>query len=53
MCIRDSLLRMPYITDNVPQSDDHLRAGHLVALPTETVYGLAADARQDLSLIHI
>ena len=41
---------MPYITDNVPQCADRLRAGHLVALPTETVYGLAADARQDAAV---
>lgn len=26
---------------------DHLRSGHLVAFPTETVYGLGADATQD------
>lgn len=26
---------------------DHLRSGHVVAFPTETVYGLGADATQD------
>ena len=30
-----------------------LAAGQLVAFPTETVYGLGADATRDLSLIHI
>ena len=30
-----------------------LRNGGLVAFPTDTVYGLAVDPRQDLSLIHI
>lgn len=29
---------------SIEQAADLLRAGHLVALPTETVYGLAADA---------
>ncbi len=31
----------------------HLRAGHLVALPTETVYGLAADADQPEAVARI
>lgn len=30
-----------------------LQEGHLVAVPTETVYGLAADARQDTAVRHI
>ena len=30
-----------------------LRAGEVVGIPTETVYGLAANALSDLSLIHI
>ena len=30
-----------------------LRNGGLVAFPTETVYGLGADATDTLSLIHI
>jgi L-threonylcarbamoyladenylate synthase len=31
----------------------HLRAGALVAMPTETVYGLAADARNDVAVRRI
>ncbi|SFO89584.1 L-threonylcarbamoyladenylate synthase [Tranquillimonas alkanivorans] len=31
----------------------HLRHGHLVALPTETVYGLGADATDDLAVARI
>ena len=38
---------MPYITSHIEECARHLRAGRLVAMPTETVYGLAADARQD------
>ncbi len=30
----------------VAQAAELARDGHLVAVPTETVYGLAADARQ-------
>ena len=32
------------LTDQVDACVDALRAGHLVAIPTETVYGLGADA---------
>lgn len=35
------------------QAADILRAGGLVALPTETVYGLAADARQDHAVARV
>ncbi|TRO17988.1 SUA5/YciO/YrdC family translation initiation protein, partial [Ectopseudomonas mendocina] len=38
---------MPFITSDFYECAARLRAGHLVAMPTETVYGLAADARQD------
>lgn len=38
---------MPYITPHIEDCARHLRAGRLVAMPTETVYGLAADARQE------
>ncbi|MBL8472994.1 MAG: threonylcarbamoyl-AMP synthase [Rhodocyclaceae bacterium] len=31
----------------IARAVQHLRAGELVAMPTETVYGLAADARND------
>ena len=34
----------PLITESVEQAADKLLAGDLVAIPTETVYGLAADA---------
>ena len=32
---------------------DHLRAGELVAIPTETVYGLAANALNDEAVLQI
>lgn len=41
---------MPLITVNVHECAARLRAGQLVALPTETVYGLAADARQEAAI---
>jgi L-threonylcarbamoyladenylate synthase len=34
-------------TVGIAQAASHLAAGHLVAFPTETVYGLGADARND------
>ena len=34
----------PLLTDDVAVAARALRAGHLVAIPTETVYGLGADA---------
>ena len=37
---------MPTLTSDIELCAQHLRAGQLLALPTETVYGLAADARQ-------
>ena len=37
----------------VARAADLLRAGGLVALPTETVYGLAGDARSDLAVARI
>jgi L-threonylcarbamoyladenylate synthase len=36
---------MPQLTTDLDLACARLRAGHLLALPTETVYGLAADAR--------
>ncbi|MEX6504334.1 L-threonylcarbamoyladenylate synthase [Pseudomonas zhanjiangensis] len=36
---------MPQLTSDLDLACARLRAGHLLALPTETVYGLAADAR--------
>jgi len=41
---------MPVITQDVALCAEHLRAGRLVGMPTETVYGLAADARQDAAV---
>ena len=41
---------MPHIITDVAECAVHLRAGQLVAMPTETVYGLAADARQDAAV---
>lgn len=41
---------MPRITRNLLECADRLRSGSLVAMPTETVYGLAADARQDAAV---
>ena len=41
---------MPRITENLNDCAARLRAGQLVAMPTETVYGLAADARQDTAV---
>ncbi|CDF83597.1 translation factor [Pseudomonas knackmussii B13] len=38
---------MPTITHSIDTCARILRAGQLVAMPTETVYGLAADARQE------
>lgn len=38
---------MPLITDDIGLCAERLRDGHLLALPTETVYGLAADARRE------
>ncbi|VXC63289.1 Threonylcarbamoyl-AMP synthase [Pseudomonas sp. 8Z] len=36
---------MPTITHDITHCAQHLQGGDLVAMPTETVYGLAADAR--------
>jgi len=38
---------MPLITEDLALCTQRLRDGHLLAMPTETVYGLAADARND------
>ena len=37
----------------IAQAVDRLRRGELVGLPTETVYGLAADASSDLAVARI
>ncbi|MDU9400270.1 L-threonylcarbamoyladenylate synthase [Pseudomonas sp. zfem003] len=41
---------MPHLTQNAQACAARLRAGHLVAMPTETVYGLAADACQEAAV---
>lgn len=40
-------------TKNIAQAAERLRAGHLVAFPTETVYGLGADATNDRAVAGI
>ena len=44
---------MAKITTNVHEAARALRAGSLVAFPTETVYGLGADARADVAVASI
>ncbi len=39
--------------DGILRAVEVLRAGNLVAMPTETVYGLAADARSDIAVARI
>lgn len=39
--------------DGIARAAQHLAAGRLVAFPTETVYGLGADARQSLAVARI
>ena len=41
------------ITTTVEQAAAHIRAGELVAFPTETVYGLGADASNDAAVAKI
>jgi L-threonylcarbamoyladenylate synthase len=38
---------------NVQQAASHIRAGELIAFPTETVYGLGADASNDAAVAKI
>jgi L-threonylcarbamoyladenylate synthase len=44
---------LPPTPDGVAQAADLLRTGGLVAFPTETVYGLGADARSDRAVARI
>lgn len=46
-------LSLPPTQDGIAKAAALLRAGGLVAMPTETVYGLAADARQDRAVAAI
>ena len=41
---------MPQLTTDLDLACARLRAGELLALPTETVYGLAADARNEAAV---
>ena len=41
---------MPQITGDLAAAAQRLAAGQVVAIPTETVYGLAADARADAAV---
>jgi L-threonylcarbamoyladenylate synthase len=41
------------IASNISEAAAHLRAGGLVAFPTETVYGLGADATNDAAVARI
>ena len=45
--------RMPASSPDVDQAAAVLRSGGLVALPTETVYGLGADARNPQAVARI
>lgn len=47
------LTPVPATTDNIAQAVEHLRSGRLVAIPTETVYGLGADARNGEAVAQI
>ncbi len=42
-----------YNADNIKQAAFSLRSGNLVAFPTETVYGLGADATNKLAIEHL
>jgi len=44
---------LPATTDAIPRVLEHLTRGELVALPTETVYGLAGDACNDKAVAAI
>ena len=46
-------LRLKTDAAGIAQAADIWRAGGLVALPTETVYGLGADARDDIAVARI
>jgi L-threonylcarbamoyladenylate synthase len=45
-------LRSP-TSEAIDAAADALRSGHLVAFPTETVYGLGADARSDEAVVRL
>lgn len=43
----------PPTLENIQAAAQHLRSGHLVAIPTETVYGLAANALDSTAVARI
>jgi L-threonylcarbamoyladenylate synthase len=45
--MNDSQFLSPCTADAIDNAASHLMAGHLVAFPTETVYGLGADASNE------
>ena len=44
---------MTALDDAIGQAAAHLQAGGLVGMPTETVYGLAADARNAQAVLQV
>ena len=44
---------LPLGSDSLARAKELLLAGELVAFPTETVYGLGADARSDVAVENI
>ncbi|MDP6952388.1 MAG: L-threonylcarbamoyladenylate synthase, partial [Alphaproteobacteria bacterium] len=44
---------MTIVPEEIVRAADALRDGGLVAFPTETVYGLGADATNDAAVAHI
>lgn len=52
MVVENTLI-LPDTDAGVHHASELLRSGHLVALPTETVYGLAGDARNDAAVAAI
>lgn len=51
--IRVQGVRRDLVTDDVERAAAAIRSGGLVAMPTETVYGLAADARRPAAVARI
>ena len=44
---------LPINAESLAKAEELLRAGQLVAFPTETVYGLGADARNAVAVASI
>ena len=45
-----SSIKMAKISESLEECAEHIRSGHLVAFPTETVYGLGANALNPLAV---